>query len=177
MKRIVSIVLIILFLSSSTAFSECLLPSQTDTFGVDMPSMSVYLEREPDEETVDDTGAVNQMFYQVTENDFDGFNRYLEENGCFLADYSVSESTVTETIEKQGKTFTFSYDNSSLNAVLNYPVDTNPGKFELDISEDSVISIQSGQFVFSPEAIIKHSIHHEERAVILRGSVKQTLFL
>ena len=128
MKKITSFLLTILMFSSTFAYSEGLLPSLTDAYGVDMPSMAVYLEREPDEETTDESGTVTQVFYQVSENDFDGFNKYLEENGCALADYSVNDNTVTETIEKQGKTFDFLFNSENLTAIFYYPAGSNPEK-------------------------------------------------
>ena len=165
MKRITSLMLAILMLSSTFAYSEGLLPSLTDTFGVDMPSMAVFLEREPDEETTDETGTVTQVFNQVSENDFDGFNKYLEENGCALASYLVNDSKVTETVERQSKTFTFLYDNAALLAVLNYPADTNPDKYvpipnEIFISSDGPEQIFDSHG-FSSSVIQKYDIHYK----------------
>ena len=142
MKRLLSFLLAIILLSSTFSYSEGLLPSLTDAYGVDMTSMAVFLEREPDEETSDEAGTVTQVFYQVSEYDFDGFNNYLEENGCSLADYSVSGNTVTETIERQGKEFRFTYDNESLLIMLIYPSDTNPENLnaELDVNNSPIYS-------------------------------------
>ena len=165
MKRITSFILAILMLSSTFAYPEGLLPSLTDAYGVDMPSMAVYLERKPDEETTDETGTVTQVFYQVSENDFDGFNKYLEENGCALADYSVTGNIVTETIEKQGKTFNFVFDNDNLSAVLNYPADTNPDKY-VPIPNEILISSDGPEQIFdslgfSSSVIQKYDIHYK----------------
>ena len=161
MNRLLSSILVVFILSTTIANAEGLLPSLTDTFGVDMPSMSVYLSRDPDKETTDESGAVKQVFYQVTENDFDSFNRYLEENGCALAGFSVSGDEVTENIEKQGKTFTFIYDNSTQISVLNYPAGTNPERYKSEYIEVESYSKndQLGVFSFSPEEIQKYSIH------------------
>ena len=164
MKRITSFILAILMLSSTFAYSEGLLPSLTDAYGVDMPSMAVYLERKPDEETKDETGTVTQVFYQISENDFDGFNNYLEKNGCSLANYSVSGNTVTETIEKQGKTFSFNYDNTSLKAILSFPLGTNPEIYEpapVMIDATSIGPKQFDGYNFSSSIIQKYDIHYK----------------
>ena len=163
MKRIISFLLIILLLSSPSAYSEGLLPSLADTFGVDMPSMAVYLEREPDEETTDETGTVTQVFYQVSENDFDSFNKFLEENGCSLADYSVTENKVTETLEKKGKTFTFTYNDDLFSATLCYPLGSNPTQFQPAVEETSADNELAGMFSFSADATQKYNIHQAEK--------------
>ena len=133
MKRfgliLVSVLLCLAMVSS--AFASGLLPTIGDVYGEDMPSLRKIVLRDPDAtETLDDGGKA-VTFNNVTEAEFDSFSTYLSEFGCTLAGYSVDGTMMTASVEKNGHTFTFTYDYADGTAVLSYPSDTNEENFDV----------------------------------------------
>ena len=150
MKKIrlvlVSILLVIAVVGSAIAAGG-LLPTvseiRTDS---EMPSMRKILLRDPDAiETLAD-GGTTVTFNNVTEDEFNSFSTYLSEFGCTLADYSVDGTVMTASVEKNGYTFTFTYDYADGTAVLSYPSDTN--EETIDIVDEAIkVSYQPGTYV------------------------------
>ncbi len=122
-KRYLAALLCITLLSASFAFGDGLLPSLTTTYGIAMPSLTEALGRYPDsEETVE--GATVENWTGITEADFETFGVYLKRKGAALQDYHVEGSVFTATVAKDGRSFTFMFDNDAETAVVNYPEGT-----------------------------------------------------
>lgn len=126
-KRVIALALILVLLLTSVA-SAGLLPEFKNLFGVEMPSLSAVVHRPADEESVESDGSRVVTFHGVTETEFDAFSEYLDTFGCDLTDYSVSGSVMIAEIAKEGATFSFSYDATNGDCVLNYPNGTYEGK-------------------------------------------------
>ncbi len=130
-KKLVSVLIMIMaVLSVEIVFTEGLLPSIEDVYGVDMPSIAYVMKREPDQEITQEDGSIQQIYNGVTENDVDAFSEYLEQWDCTLDDYSVDGSVMIVTINRQGKTFTLIYGNTTQTAVLTYPKGTRCESWE-----------------------------------------------
>lgn len=131
MKRAAVIVLTICLLMPAAAYADGILPSLTDLFGVDMPSMSVALRRLPDEETMLDDGSVCQSYSNVTECDFNIFGRHVDEYGCAMGTYTVAGGILDAVVEKQGSSFSLRYDDNEGTAVFVYPAETNVERLKI----------------------------------------------
>ena len=125
MKRnLTAIILALCLLTGACAHATGLLPSLTDTIGKPMPSLGEALRRYPDEETENDDGSSTELFYGVTETDFNTFSVYLSEQGATLADYQAAGSSFSASIQVEGKTIHFTYDTQTMEARVTYPKGT-----------------------------------------------------
>lgn len=107
-----------------TVYSEGLLPSLTDVYGVPMPSLGEALNRYADSEEKQEDGSIIQKWNGISEDDFDAFSTFLTGTRAELRDYSVENNVFSAMIGKNGKEFYFSYDLQAKNAVVIYPKGT-----------------------------------------------------
>lgn len=130
MKRVLSIILALIMLCLG-ASAEGLLPMIGNVYGEDMPSMRRILLRDPDTTESIENNGIKLTFNKVTEEEFNSFSVYLQEFGCELAGYSLENTQMNATVQKNGHTFTLSYDYSNGNVVLTYPSDTKEEKVDI----------------------------------------------
>jgi len=114
-----------------SAYAEGLLPGIEDVYGVPMPSLFGVIKREPDEQNILEDGTTEEVWYQITDNEYESFGEYLSQSGCELVDYTVEGSEVTTQVGKEGKIFSFIYNSAKKKAVLMYP----KGTFDNDLQE------------------------------------------
>ncbi len=125
MKRnLIVIILAICLIFNSYAGASGLLPSLVDTIGKPMPSLGEALGRYPDDEISISDISNTEVFYSITEEDFNTFSVYLNEHGAILSDYHTAGSAFFATVEVDGKIISFSYDIQSLEARVTYPKGT-----------------------------------------------------
>ncbi len=127
MKRVmICFLAILLLLSSASALAEGgLLPTIGDVYGVDMPSMSAVVLKDPNKVETDKDGTKKVIFQNITEDVFNTWSEYIEKFGCSLVSYETEGSVFTAVLEKDGAQMTFSYDNEKQIATLLYPSGTN----------------------------------------------------
>jgi len=126
MKKCMTLLLALCLLCGvCTANAGGFVPSLTDVYGVDMPSLSYVLKRLPDKTETQFDGSSTVTYTGVTEGDYDAFSVYLAEYGCELADYTVEGNNFCFILQKEGSTFTFEYNNETQTAVLTYPAGCN----------------------------------------------------
>ena len=152
MKRFGLILVSVLLCLSmvSSAFASGLLPTIGDVYGEDMPSLRKILLRVPDATEALEDGGKAVTFSSVTEAEFDSFSTYLSEFGCTLAGYSVDGTVMIASVEKNGHTFTFTYDYADGTAVLSYPSDTNEESFDVAAAiaqREAIKAYQPGNYV------------------------------
>lgn len=124
-KRLLCLIMVVLLGAVSTlGLGEGLLPLLTDAYGVPMPSLGTVLHRYPNYEETDANGSVVQNWDNVHNSDFDLFSEYLVKVGAELLDYKLDAGIFTATIEKDGKSFSFVYDQQNENATVTYPQGT-----------------------------------------------------
>ena len=121
MKKLVAIMLVVMLLGCSVACAEGLLPQLDDAFGIEVPSMSNSLGREPDTDSVNEEGERIQTFGSVTEEDYQAFSNYLIRNGCAVSNYSLDGSILNVILKKDEIEFTLDYDIENQQAVISYP--------------------------------------------------------
>ena len=126
---LVSILLCFSMIASS--FATSLLPTKNELFGEVMPTFRKILMRDPDASEALEDGSKVVTFYQVTESEYDSFGVYLNEFGCTLLEYELNDTAITAILEKNGHSFTFTYDFADGTAVLSYPTDTSEETFDV----------------------------------------------
>lgn len=122
-----SIALLLIFcllFFSFNSITEGLLPSLTEIIGKPMPSLGKALGRYPDAETVSEDGDTIEIFYGITEKDFNSFSVYLDEQGATLENYQTAGNSFIASIQAEGKIITFTYDTQTLEARVTYPKGT-----------------------------------------------------
>lgn len=127
MKRVISLVIVMMMLVSS-AFAEGILPQMGEVLGVEMPSLSSVLLRNPDNSQTLSDGSEELVYNNVSDSDFQAFSIYLQESGCEMPEYNTTADAFTATISKEGKSFHFSYNLKDLTATLTYPAGTRAEK-------------------------------------------------
>ncbi len=112
------------FFSVPFAEAESLLPSLVDIIGKPMPSLGEALCRYPDEEIPETDGGITEIFWGVTETDFNTFSVYLSDRGATLADSQATGSSFSASIQVDMRNFTFTYNTQTLEAKVTYPKGT-----------------------------------------------------
>ncbi len=116
--------MVFLLFFSFDSMAVGLLPSLTDTIGKPMPSLGKALGRYPDAETESADGGNIEVFYNITETDFNTFSVYLSEQGATLEDYKTTGNSFSASIQVEGNTITFTYDTQTREARVTYPKGT-----------------------------------------------------
>ena len=151
MKRFgLVLVSLLIFLGGmiSSALAAGILPTFNDVSPEEMPSIRKIVQRDPDTTEALEDGSSVVTFKGVSEDEYESFSAYLSEFGCTLADYSMDGTVLTASLEKNGHTFTFSYDYADGTAVLSYPSDTKEESIDVTAQhEAAVASYQPGDYV------------------------------
>ena len=104
---------------------ESLFPDLSLLFGREpMPSLGAVLHRYPDSEISQADGSTVHAWTNVTEADFVAFSIHLADQGAELKDYSVQNGVLESTIERNGRSFRFSYNPDQGSAAVIYPQGT-----------------------------------------------------
>ena len=127
---ILLILMALLFTMIPITTAEGLLPELDDFYGVAMPSLFDTLKRYPDEQNTLQDESIQEIWHEVTDDDYSEFGDYLSKSGCNMVSYSVEGNLFSAEVEKEGKSFFFSYDNGAKLATLVYPKGTFDGKMD-----------------------------------------------
>ncbi len=125
---LVAIVLSYTMLLNSSA--EGLLPELAELYGVAMPSLFDTLNRAPDEQKAMDDESVQEVWFDVTDDEYSQFGQFLSNSGCEMLSYVVEGSIFKAEVGKKGKSFFFAYDADKKTAELLYPKGTFDGKLD-----------------------------------------------
>ena len=130
MKKMIALLVALLLMGTTlSAAAEGLLPPISGLFETEMPNMEHALERAADQTQTLEDGSTCMTFLGIGQQGFDTCNVYLGSSGCAVASVSMDGGIMTAQLVKEGRTFSFVYDQATQTLVTTYPVGTYPEYF------------------------------------------------
>lgn len=130
MKKMIALLMALLLMGMTlSAAAEGLLPPIDELFETEMPNMEHALDRVADQTQTLEDGSTCMTFLGIGQQGFDTCNVYLGSSGCAVASISMDGGIMTAQLVKEGRTFSFVYDQATQTLVTTYPVGTYPEYF------------------------------------------------
>ena len=101
---------LVMMLTATAAFCEGIFPSLRELDGTPLPSLGDVLHRYPDRYSPAAAGSSEdtvQVWYQVTEDDYAAYGRYLADCGAAVVDYSAENDEMSITVGIGESSFRF----------------------------------------------------------------------
>ena len=102
-------IVFIMVISASSANAGGLFPSTDEMFGKAMPSLSLVLQRSPDQKNEEESGQ-SETYKNFTPDDYLAFGQYLAGVGATVTSYSADENAITVPISVRNDSMQFVYD-------------------------------------------------------------------
>jgi len=130
----------IILLAFILLFNTCVFADDSEAVNpVELPSIDAAVCERPVSEEILIDGSTKQTYENISEEQFNTFLLYAEQEGCSLPDYTVKGSLFKGSFLKNGKTFSVSYDLSTGFVTAVYPKGTIAGKRVCHQVGDTVI--------------------------------------
>lgn len=140
MKKMIALLMALLLMGTTlSAAAEGLLPPISGLFETEMPNMEHALERAADQTQTLEDGSTCMTFLGIGQQGFDTCNVYLGSSGCAIASVSMDGGIMTAQLVKEGRTFSFVYDQATQTLVTTYPVGTYPEFFNPSYQPGKII--------------------------------------
>lgn len=125
-KAIVSILFLMVLCTTISISTAEVLPPINELFETNMPNMENALQRDADRTEELDNGSIQMTFFDVGAQEFDVCNTYLGNSDCEVSSISMEDGVMTAQLTREGRLFSFNYDQAAQALVLTYPVGTYP---------------------------------------------------
>ena len=93
-----------------------------ETFGRELPRLSVALERNPSKTELSQDESLTETYFDFSPEDYNTFSQYLLQTGCTLDEYHTEDDgTIVIQLSSSGQTFIFRYNPAESTGKTEYP--------------------------------------------------------
>ncbi len=146
-------IVFLMVLSVSSAGAGGLFPSTDEMFGKAMPSLSLVLQRAPDQKSEDESG-LSETYGNFTPDDYLAFGRYLAGVGATVTSCSAGENAITVPISVRDDTMTFVYDWEKKTGTVIYRTGTRAETEKENVKSENTVLPPAGGILPSVEFAI-----------------------
>ncbi len=123
-KKWALLLLISLTIIMTVSLAENFLPPLNELFDTEMPSIENALHRQADETESLPDGIIRMVFLNCGRNEYNACSEYLGTSGCQVVNTTREGKAISVVLEKEGRTFTFSYYSGEDTIIVLYPEKT-----------------------------------------------------